>query len=60
LTNDLKSYKERCKDYEHEIEQIRGFENNSVFGNASMIGGKSVMGCTNTTQGGTKYDYEIK
>lgn len=47
LADDLKQYKQRCKDYEQELEQLKGFDQS----NMSAIG-KSVTG--------NKYDYEIK
>lgn len=38
LSNDLKGYKERCKDYERELESLRQVENSNVFGNVNAMG----------------------
>ena len=53
LNNDLKGFKERCKDYEKELESLRQVENSSMFGNQT-----SIMGNANITT--RKYDVEIK
>lgn len=45
IMKDLKSYKERCKDFEIELQQLRGFENS--IGNQSKLKTNS-------------YDMEIK
>ena len=52
MQSDLKGYKERCKDYERELEGLMQVENNNLFGNAQTSGGSGTQL--------KKYDVEIK
>jgi hypothetical protein len=56
----LKNFKERCKDLEQELDQVRGFENNSIFGNTSVnYGGKGNSTALNQTKN-NNFDFEVK
>jgi hypothetical protein len=50
----LKGFRERCKEIEKELENVKINENNSIFGNSMMVGHTSTMiGGTNNNNNNT-------
>lgn len=57
VQTDLRGFKERCKDYERELEQTKNIENISMFGNSMNMGAGAG---SNITQTQKKFDFEVK
>ncbi len=55
---ELRGFKERCKQLEMELEQTRGFENSSMFGTSQLM--MNTTSATGMNPQSKKNDYELK